>query len=224
MRISDDRLARLAEQPAAPAARPVPPARWSGSGSAPSPEAMLQLQRSVGNRAVAIQRQDAPPAPVEETYEHGIPPGYHVIHGIQVCFGAERGAYDIEQHRWLEIYDESYGWYPKQEPAFAPEGFEAQVLLLTVPGILNAQTWKTNPGTHNRDKHHGDSARRFSVAAPVGETYASIAPKLRAFAAGFKGSYSWNPFGTDCHEFVEAMLASCKLIMTERIPDGSPVV
>jgi hypothetical protein len=223
MRIPDELIV-----PSVEGRRPGTPPTGFDPSQPWSPEGMLHLQRSVGNRAVVIQRQDAPPmpGPETETGPDGLPPGYHVVHGITVCFGQDRGAHSIEQHNWIEIYDESYGWYPRDQPERVsdPDGFRSRVLFLNVPGVLNAQTWLPEHGTPTRDKHHGQPARRFSVAAPAGQQYATIAPKLRAFATGFKEPYSWNPFGTDCHEFVTKMLAVCNLVMAAEIPPGSPVI
>jgi hypothetical protein len=86
-----------------------------------------------------------------------------------------------------------------------------------VSGILNGTTLPPLPtrrqGTATRDPHHGDPARRYPVVVTSGSYSANPADAtrqarnaIRAFARRYSGNYTWNPAGSDCHEFVAEAL------------------
>ena len=176
------------------------------SPPAPAVARVLELQRTAGNAAVGrmLARNVVPPPPRET----GV-----AIPGIAVCFGGTVEPILDTEHHWIEIGDESYGWWPSR----LAEGDEDRILGWTgVPGVLNGTTLGRG-GTATRDPHHGDAARRFTVTgAPSAYSDPAAAAQtaataLRTFALGFSGDYTWNPFGTDCHEFVQLALGAAEL-------------
>lgn len=156
-----------------------------------------------------------------------IPEGYHYVPGIVICVESGPSGPGFDAHHWLEMYGESYGWYPRDPTnrSDADQG-SAQtfgVIAVGVTGELNAQHWNP-PGTPTRDRAHGKPAVRYSVIAPAGQDYKDIAPKIRAFAAGFKDLYSWNPGGTDCMEFLAQLMEHVGIFRYQEIPPGTPPV
>ena len=183
-----------------PAEAPLPaaPARPAPLPAAPAVARVLELQRSAGNAAVGrmLARNVNPPPPREPAA---------TIPGIAVCFGGTVEPILDTEHHWIEIGDESYGWWPSR----LAEGDEDRILGWTgVPGSLNGTTLGRG-GTATRDPHHGGAARRFAVTGTTSAETAAAA--LRTFARGFTGDYTWNPLGTDCHEFVQLALGSAQL-------------
>jgi fibronectin type 3 domain-containing protein len=109
-------------------------------------------------------------------------------------------------HWWVEIGNESYGWWPKK-----PVGLLDT--LIGVEGELNGQTYFG--GTSTTDPHHGDSGEEefyphLSSSAPDGYSCEKAAECIRDFANSYSGSWSW-PCGQNCHSFQEAMMSQCNL-------------
>jgi len=191
---------------------------------------MLGLQRTAGNRAVAryvesleAARIGPTPSPDaildsrdERLHPHQLAAGAEVP-GIAACYGeAVEPVIDVAHH-WIEIGTESYGWWPREEVA-------QSVLWTGVPGELNGTTLYPGVGTPTRDPHHGDPARRHAVVVTTGSfpldlaaATARAADRIRAFARGYSDAYTWSPWGTDCHEFVEDALADAGLRASARL-------
>ena len=190
-------------------------------------ERVLSLQRSVGNAVVAryiqnIEDSQIGPAPPRGTIPDSRDPRAHEpqayeLMDVVVCLGGSVDAVLDTEHHWIEMGDESYGWWPSRS------GSEDSILGWTgVPGIINGTTLGRR-GTATRDPHHGDPARRYPVIAN-GPAYAGLEMEatrsaavaaIRTFAQGFSGDYTWNPLGTDCHEFVEEALQAAGLVRAE---------
>ena len=168
---------------------------------------MLELQRGAGNAAVARFL-----FPLVAGMEEQVP-----IPGLVVCKKGTREPILDTEHHWIEIGEESYGWWPSRDPN---EGSNTDKILLWtgVPGILNGTTLGIG-GTATRDPRHGAAARRIPVVGTA-STYGGMEPAaaaraaadaVRRFALGFSANYSWNPAGTDCQEFVQDALSAAGL-------------
>ena len=165
------------------------------------------MQRGAGNAAVARFLY-----PVVAGMEEQVQ-----IPGLVVCKKGEREPILDTEHHWIEIGEESYGWWPSRDPN---EGDNADRILFWsgVPGSLNGTTLGIG-GTATRDPRHGAPARRIHVVGAP-STYGGMEPAaagraaadaVRRFALGFSADYSWNPAGTDCQEFVEEALSAAGL-------------
>ena len=111
-------------------------------------------------------------------------------------------------HWWVEMSNESYGWWPKYHVSF----WET---FTVVEGELNGQT--SFGGSPTRDPHHGDSAEESFHPTKTAETIdckcmtcEKIVDCIRDFAKSYSGSWSW-PWGQNCHSFQEAMMKKCCL-------------
>ena len=129
-----------------------------------------------------------------------------------VCFSSAADPVLDMEHHWIEMGDESYGWWPS-------EAVGASAVFWTgVPGVINGTTLPRTRGTATRDPHHGDPAHRYPVITttldypsnPAAAT-AEAARRIREFAAGYSGDYTWNAAGSDCHEFVDEALEAAGL-------------
>jgi hypothetical protein len=195
-------------EPQAPEAVPDGESLTAPPAPAAAVARVLELQRTAGNAAVGrLLARNIIPLRLPQ------PEAVVAIPGIVVCFGGTVEPILDTEHHWIEIGDESYGWWPSR----LADGDEDRILGWTgVPGILNGTTLGRG-GTATRDPHHGDAARRFTVtgaARKYGDPDAAAqtaATALRTFALGFSGDYTWNPLGTDCHEFVQLALGSAQL-------------
>ncbi|MGH2945865.1 MAG: hypothetical protein ACRDPC_06310 [Solirubrobacteraceae bacterium] len=183
---------------------------------------LLALQRSAGNAAVARYVPNVEHSPAAgPNLPTGSPRGQ--VEGIVVCLGTDTEELIDSNHHWIEIGDESYGWWPSRP--VVTEGDEAAVLLGTgSPGILNGTSLPRTRGTPTRDPHHGDPANRYAVIDPGG-AYSGQAPEaatraaadaIRRFARSFEADYSWNFMGTDCQEFVALALEAAQLVRGRR--------
>ena len=204
-----------------------PQLRAAPGGGSGLQACVIALQQSAGNAAVARYVQNLAndpigPAPPRDVIPDSRDPRARMgaegarlgakrragseIPGIVVCLAAEPDDILDTEHHWIEMGGESYGWWPSRR-------VEQGVLAGGVPGILNGTTLGGR-GTATRDPHHGDPAQRFTVVdvrgsyeLDDGAATASASAAIRDFARTFRGQYTWNPLGTDCHEFVADALA-----------------
>jgi hypothetical protein len=131
-----------------------------------------------------------------------------------ISFDREVG--DVEYgHWWVEMGDESYGWWPKY-----PVGYWET--LTGVEGELNGQT--TFGGSGTRDPHHGDMADdSFYPIIELNDNTCSencwdacnhaadcIRNFANSFAKSYGGTWSW-PFGQNCRSFQTTMMSHCNL-------------
>ena len=116
-------------------------------------------------------------------------------------------------HWWVEMGEESYGWWPKYHVGFWGTFF-------SVEGELNGQT--TFGGTPTRDPHHGDPAEEdFTPQMSDSEDCETKKPKnceeaedcIRDFAKNYPNNHSrWSwPWGNNCHSFQTEMMDTCNL-------------
>jgi hypothetical protein len=178
---------------------------------------VLALQRTAGNAVVARYVPNLEHIPAGgPNLPTGPPEG--LVEGIVACLGTQTDEVIDRNHHWIEIGDESYGWWPS-EPVVSDADAAAVVFAAGSPGVLNGTTLPRTRGTATRDPHHGDAANRYEVMDLDG-TYAAMTPEaamraaadaIRRFARTYEDDYSWNPIGTDCHEFVDFALAAAHL-------------
>ena len=134
--------------------------------------------------------------------------------------GEEEDAYG---HWWVELGNESYGWWPAK-------GVDLLSTLTGVPGYLNGTLDAHAAGiaSMTRDAHHGDTADYefhpvlntgifFSTFMKYGKekekkccnvTEDGIKSCIRKFASSYSGSWSY-PWGQNCHSFQEEMMDMC---------------
>jgi hypothetical protein len=178
---------------------------------------LLALQRTAGNAAVARYVPNLEHIPAAgPNVPVGPRPGQ--VDGIVVCLGTQTEGMIDDNHHWIEIGDESYGWWPSR-PVVTNADAAAVGFGSGSPGILNGTSLPNTRGTPTRDPHHGDAANRYTVMDMDG-TYAgqsreaatlAAADAIRRFARSYRDDYSWNPAGTDCHEFVDFALEAAHL-------------
>lgn len=140
------------------------------------------------------------------------------IPGIVVCQGGTVFPTIDMNHHWIEMGDESYGWWPRSLENPAGTG------IWGAPGVLNGTSLPDSRGTPTHDPHHGDPARRFPVEGRT-SVYGGVEPAeagrraaatIRQFARTFSGNYSWTSSGTDCQEFVQMALGHAHLVRSSR--------
>ena len=134
--------------------------------------------------------------------------------------GEEEDAYG---HWWVELGNESYGWWPAK-------GVDLLSTLTGVPGYLNGTLDAHAAGiaSMTRDAHHGDTADYefhpvlntgifFSTFMKYGKekekkccnvTEDGIKSCIRKFASSYSGSWSY-PWGQNCHSFQKEMMNMC---------------
>ena len=110
-------------------------------------------------------------------------------------------------HWWVEIGDESYGWWPAGP-------VDLWDTLTGVDGALNGQGY-FDGGTPTTDPHHGNDADEvfkpyISVSAPDGYNCEKAVACISDFANSYSGEWSW-PVGQNCHSFQEEMMSECYL-------------
>ncbi len=116
------------------------------------------------------------------------------------------GGEDKYGHWWIEMGDESYGWWPK-------EPVDLSGTIFGVEGVLNGQGYFQ--GSATQDYHHGDDADEefnptLSSSAPDGYSCEEAESCSRNFATSYSGSWSW-PCGQNCHSFQTSLMATCNL-------------
>lgn len=145
------------------------------------------------------------------------------VQSVTVC-STGSGLTAILDHRWIEVGPaESYGWWPGIP--FANDDERAMRVLFGVPGSINGVGY-TEDGTATRDPRHGERTGRcyHPESTRPGDTDAAIADRIRRAAASMAGdTYSINPGGTDCHEFVDLALAEAGLVDPDAPPTFGPL-
>ncbi len=188
---------------------------------------LLSLQRTIGNAAVAryvpnLEDSSVGPAPAPDVIRDSrdprlrpavphLPRGAEVP-GIVVCYAA--GVDDLldVEHHWIEMGDESYGWWPSEDVGASRGRRDRRA----------GRHQRHDAAAHPRHRHARSPPRRSGAALRGagddrrlpdrpgrGDGHRRRAhPRLRA---RFSGNYTWNPAGSDCHEFVEEALLAAGL-------------
>lgn len=94
---------------------------------------------------------------------------------------------DLYGHWWLEIGDESYGWWPRSVPLGVRE------LLTGTTGVLNGMGLLGRSGSWHRDAQHGQAAAHAFhpvLTAPVSDD--DVHERVRRFAHGYAGGWRWS--------------------------------
>ena len=109
-------------------------------------------------------------------------------------------------HWWVEVGDESYGWWPSR-----PVGLFAAIR--GVPGVLNGLGVDTD-ATATRDPNHGLPADyEFHPVLLVPDSDDELCARIREFASSFKGEWRWSTRATmNCRLFQLAMFDDVGLV------------
>jgi len=111
-------------------------------------------------------------------------------------------------HWWIEMGNESYGWWPEKP-------LNLKETIIGVNGILNGQG-VFEGGTATRDPHHGKPAEEVFHPRIDGSSNCEcwtckLAENcIRKFAKGYRGKWSW-PLGPNCHTFQKDAMKNCCL-------------
>ena len=110
-------------------------------------------------------------------------------------------------HWWVEVEDESYGWWPGRDP------LRLRDILVGVPGVLNGLGISPD-GTPTRDPNHGLVADyEFHPVLVRPRTDDELACAVRTFAWGFSGEWRWAPHPTmNCRLFQLALFDAVGLV------------
>lgn len=111
-------------------------------------------------------------------------------------------------HWWVEIGDESYGWWPSRLPARLRDVFGG------CDGVLNAVHVPELGGTDTRDPHHGlPGDHEFHPVLVVPKTDSELIEGIRTFAQRFSGGWRWSTRPTmNCRMFQLAMFDAVGLV------------
>ena len=110
-------------------------------------------------------------------------------------------------HWWVEVGDESYGWWPDRRP------LGVVAALTGVPGRLNG-IGVCPGGSPSRDPRHGELADHAFHPVVVDErSDDEVATVIREFAARHRGEWRWSPgrLSSNCRTFQEALLSAAGL-------------
>ena len=110
-------------------------------------------------------------------------------------------------HWWIEVEDESYGWWPGRDP------LRLRDVFFGMPGVLNGLGISSD-GTLTRDPNHGDVADyEFHPLLVRSRTDEELRRAIRAFAWGFSGEWRWAAYPTmNCRLFQLAMFDAVGLV------------
>lgn len=109
-------------------------------------------------------------------------------------------------HWWLEVGDESYGWWPAAVPLGVKD------LLRGTQGVLNGMGLLRMKGTWHRDPNHGLPAmHEFHPELSVVRTDEDVRLQMRSFAHRYRTRWHWSwnaerSSGT-CRSFQDELLA-----------------
>lgn len=110
-------------------------------------------------------------------------------------------------HWWVELGEESYGWWPDRRP------IGAVAALRGVPGRLNG-VGVCAGGSPSRDPRHGELAdHAFHPVTVDQRSDDEIAAVIREFAARHRGEWRWSPRGSagNCRAFQVGLLSAAGL-------------
>lgn len=117
---------------------------------------------------------------------------------------------ELYGHWWVEVGEESYGWWPRAVPVGLRE------LLTGTSGVLNGMGLLNRSGTWHRDAQHGcGSMHAFHPVLTVALCDNDVRSRLRDFAHAYRGSWhwSWKLRGQHdtCRSFQDALLRAAEL-------------
>jgi len=114
---------------------------------------------------------------------------------------------DLYGHWWVELGEESYGWWPDRRP------LGVVAALTGVPGRLNGIG--VCPGASpSRDPRHGELAdHAFHPVVIDQRSDDAVAAAIREFAARHRGEWRWSPGrrSSNCRTFQEGLLIAAGL-------------
>ena len=93
---------------------------------------------------------------------------------------------DLYGHWWLEVGDQSWGWWPRAVPVGLKQ------LLLGTGGVLNGIGLLGRSGTWYRDAQHGqDAAHAFHPVLVLPISDQQVRDRLRDYAHAYRGAWKW---------------------------------
>lgn len=93
---------------------------------------------------------------------------------------------DLYGHWWLEVGEQSYGWWPRAVP------IGVRQLMTGTQGVLNGVGLLGRSGTWQRDAQHGHSAAHaFHPVLVLPLTDEQVRTRLREFAEHYRGAWRW---------------------------------
>lgn len=117
---------------------------------------------------------------------------------------------DLYGHWWVEVGEESYGWWPATVPLGVRD------VLHGTGGVLNGMGLLHRSGTWHRDAQHGrDAAHAFHPVLILPLSDVEVRSRLRAFAHAYRGGWRWGwtagAARDTCRSFQDGLLASAGL-------------
>lgn len=116
---------------------------------------------------------------------------------------------DLFGHWWLEVGDQSYGWWP----GAIPVGLRG--LLAGTDGVLNGMGLLGRSGTWDRDPQHGQaSAHSFHPVLTLALSDSEVRTRVRDCAHAYRGGWKWGSADGSrhsCHSFQEALMQAAGL-------------
>ena len=117
---------------------------------------------------------------------------------------------DLYGHWWLEVGEESYGWWPSAVP------LGLRTVLFGGGGVLNGMGLLGRSGSWHRDAQHGrSSSHAFHPVLTLPLSDDEVRARVRDFAHSYRGAWrwAWTPHGRSdtCRTFQDALLASAGL-------------
>lgn len=165
------------------------------------------------SRAQRAQRAPVPPAPpAPASTDVAVPTEYGAPRTLlYVTVKRDNTSWrSLYGHWWLEIDDESYGWWPAAVP------LRVMDLLRGTHGVLNGVGLLQMKGTWFRDPNHGLAAmHEFHPTLRVVKPDEEVRLQVRSFAHGYRARWRWhwNPdrsSGT-CRSFQDELLTDVGL-------------
>lgn len=117
---------------------------------------------------------------------------------------------DLYGHWWLEVDEDSYGWWPRAVPIGVWQ------LMTGTRGVLNGVGLLGRSGTWQRDAQHGHSAaHEFHPVLVLPLTDEQVRTRLREFAGHYRGAWRWawtsRTQPDTCRSFQDALMRAAGL-------------
>lgn len=117
---------------------------------------------------------------------------------------------DLYGHWWVEVGEESYGWWPRAVP------LGLRSVLLGTSGVLNGMGLVGRSGSWHRDALHGrPSTHAFHPVLTLPLSDDEVRERVRGFAHAYRGAWrwAWTPYhrSDTCRTFQDELLAGAAL-------------
>jgi RHS repeat-associated protein len=137
----------------------------------------------------------------------------HILNAVKEAITKKPSGEDYYGHWWMEIGNESYGWWPSGKVGL-------KETIWGVLGVLNGVG--SFGGASTKDPHHDDSAEEefhpkikggVSAGESCADKCAAAADCFKDFAKAYSEQWAWPAGirGENCHSFQEQGMKKCKL-------------